>query len=66
VLHGHWKYLAAWFQAFTIFRMLCVIFWVVHQRMVLNSRCFGTLCPFHLHRRMDAKCVRVESCGVVK
>jgi hypothetical protein len=30
--------------------MLCVTFWVVLRRMVFNSRCFGTLCLFHLHR----------------
>jgi hypothetical protein len=32
----------------------CVIFWVVLRRMVFNSRRFGTLCLFHLHRRVDA------------
>jgi hypothetical protein len=33
----------------------CVIFWVVLWRKVFNSRRFGTLCLFHLHRRVDAK-----------
>jgi hypothetical protein len=27
----------------------------------VNSRRFVTLCLFHLHRRVDMKCVRVES-----
>jgi hypothetical protein len=33
----------------------CVTFWVVLRRMVFNSRRFGTMCLFHLHRRVDAK-----------
>jgi hypothetical protein len=42
------------FQAFAVFCVSCVIFWVVLRRMVFNSRRFGTLCLFHLHRRVDA------------
>jgi hypothetical protein len=30
--------------------MSCVTFWVVLRRTVFNSRRFGTLCLFHLHR----------------
>jgi hypothetical protein len=45
----------SWFQAFAIFWMSCVTFWVVLRRMVFNSRRFGTLCLFHLHRQVDAK-----------
>jgi hypothetical protein len=41
--------------------MLHVIFWVVLRRVVFNSRRFGTLCLVHLHRRVDKKCVKVES-----
>src|SRR5215510_8237954 len=33
--------------------MLCVIFWVVLRRMNVISRRFGTLYPFHLHRRVS-------------
>jgi hypothetical protein len=36
--------------------MSCVTFFVV-LRMVFNIRRFGTLCLFHLHRRVDAKWV---------
>jgi hypothetical protein len=43
------------FQAFAMFCMSCVTFWVVLWRMVFNSRRFGTLCLFHLHRRVDVK-----------
>jgi hypothetical protein len=38
----------------TIKCVLCVTFWVVVRRMVSNSRHFGTLCLFHLHRQVDA------------
>jgi hypothetical protein len=44
--------------------MSCIIFWVVLRRMVFNSRRFGTLCLLRLHTRVDAKCVRIESCVV--
>jgi hypothetical protein len=43
------------------FYLLCVIFCVVPRRVVFNSRRFGTLCLFHLDRRVDMKCVKVES-----
>jgi hypothetical protein len=33
--------------------MLRVIFWAVPRRVVFNNRRFGTLCLFHLHRRVD-------------
>jgi hypothetical protein len=39
--------------------MLRVIFWAVPRRVVFNSRRFGTL--FHLHGRVDMKCVKLES-----
>jgi hypothetical protein len=40
-----------------MFCMLCVTFWVVLQRMVFDSRRFGTLCVFHPHRRVDGKSI---------
>jgi hypothetical protein len=40
--------------------LLRVIFWVVPRRMVFNNRRFGTLCLFHLHRRVGIKCVKLE------
>jgi hypothetical protein len=40
--------------------MSCVTFCVVLRRMLFNSRRFGTLCLFHLHRRVDAKWVMIE------
>jgi hypothetical protein len=39
---------------------LRVIFWVVPRRVVFNNRRFGTLCVFHLHRRVDMKCAKLE------
>jgi hypothetical protein len=36
----------------TYFVLLRVIFWVAPRRVVFNSRRFGTLCLFHLHRRV--------------
>jgi hypothetical protein len=41
--------------------LLRVIFWFVPRRVVFNSRRFGTLCLFHLYRRVDMKCVKLES-----
>jgi hypothetical protein len=35
--------------------VVCVIFWFVLRRMVFNIRRFGTLCLFHLHKRVDMK-----------
>jgi hypothetical protein len=35
--------------------LLRVIFWVVPRRVVFNSRRFGTLCLFHLHRPVDTR-----------
>jgi hypothetical protein len=36
----------SWFQAFAVFWMLRVIFWVVPRCVVFNSRRFGTLCLY--------------------
>ena len=35
--------------------MLYTFFWVIHRRLNLISRRFGTLCLFHLHRRIGMK-----------
>jgi hypothetical protein len=40
----------SWFQAFAVFCMSCVNFWVVQRRVVFDSRRFATLCLFQLHR----------------
>jgi hypothetical protein len=44
---------------YNILSLLRVIFWVVPRCVMFNSRCFGTLCLFHLHRRVDMKCVNM-------
>jgi hypothetical protein len=36
--------------------ILRVIVWIFSRRVVFNSRPFGTLCLFHLYRRVDMKC----------
>jgi hypothetical protein len=36
-------------------------FWVVLRHVEFNSQCFGTLCLFHLHRRVVAKCGSIIS-----
>jgi hypothetical protein len=42
----------------TLSILSCVTFWVVFRRMVFNSRRFGTLCLFHLYRRVDASAIK--------
>jgi hypothetical protein len=44
-----------WFliSSFRHVRMLRVIFWVVLRHVVFNGWRFGTLCLFHLHRRVE-------------
>jgi hypothetical protein len=32
--------------------MLCAFFWVISRRLNFLCRRFGTLCLFHLHRRI--------------
>jgi hypothetical protein len=41
--------------------MLGEIFWVVPQRVVFNNWRFGTLYLFHLHKRVDMNCVKLET-----
>jgi hypothetical protein len=39
---------SSWFQAFAVFWMSCVTFWVVLRRMVFNSQRFGHFASTHL------------------
>ena len=41
-----------WFQTFVLFWMLYAFFWVIPRRLNFICRRFGTLCLFHLHRRV--------------
>ena len=44
--------LYSWFQTFAVFWMLYAFFWVISRRLNFICRRFGTLCLFHLHRRL--------------
>jgi hypothetical protein len=44
-----------------MFWMLYAFFWVIHQHLNFICRCFGTLCLFHLHRRIGVKHVHPPS-----
>jgi len=35
---------------------ICVFFWVIPRRLSSNSRRFGTLYQFHIHRQVDEVC----------
>jgi hypothetical protein len=55
---GKWKvHTHLWFLISSFRRVLNAAcnFWFVARRVVFNSRRFGTLCLFHLHRRVDMK-----------
>jgi len=45
----------SWFQTFVLFWMLCVFFLVIPRSLNFICRRFGTLCLFHLHRRIGMK-----------
>jgi len=45
----------SWFQTFAVFWVLYAFFWVIPRRLNFICRCFGTLCLFHLHRRVGMK-----------
>ena len=45
---------STWFQAFAVFRMLFVFFWVIPRRLIYICRHFGTLYLFHLQRQAPA------------
>jgi hypothetical protein len=47
------KHFHSWFQTFAMFCTLYCFFWVIPRRLSFNCRRFGTLCLFHLHRRVD-------------
>ena len=46
------KYKYSWFQAFALFRMLFVFFWVIPRRLIYICRRFGTFYLFHLQRQV--------------
>jgi len=48
-------YRHSWFQTFTAFWMLYAFFWVIPRRLNFMCRRFGTLCPFHFHRRIGVE-----------
>ena len=50
----------SWFQTFAVFWMLYVFFWVFPRRLNFICRRFGTLCLFHLHRRIGTKMEQTE------
>jgi len=50
----------SWFQTFAMFCMLYVFFWVIPRRLNFICRRFGTLCLFHLHRRVGKKMEQTE------
>jgi hypothetical protein len=45
----------SWFQTFAVFWMSYAFFWVIHRRLSFKYQRFGTLCLFHLHRRVVMK-----------
>jgi len=54
----------SWFQIFAVFCMLYFFFWVVPRRLNFICRRFGTLCLFHLHRRVGVKWLNLRIVGV--
>ena len=55
-----WKYpcnvcITSWFQTFVVFWMFYAFYWVILRRLSFIYRRFGTLCLFHLHRRVGMK-----------
>jgi hypothetical protein len=49
----HKKKENSWFQTFALLWMLYAFFWVIPRRINFICRRFGTLCLFHLHRRIS-------------
>jgi hypothetical protein len=49
------KLFYSWFQTFAVFWMLHAFFWVILRRLNFICQRFGTLCLFHLHRRVSIK-----------
>ena len=45
----------SWFQAFAVFWMFYVFFWVIPRSLNFICRCFGTLSLFQLHRQVGMK-----------
>jgi hypothetical protein len=38
----------------------CAFFWVIHRRLYFKCQRFGTLCLFHLHKRVGMKMEQTE------
>ena len=53
-----------WFQTFAVFWMLYAFFWVIPWRLNFICRRFGTLCLFHLHRRISVEWLSLRNVGV--
>ena len=54
----------SWFQTFAVFWMLYDFFWFIPRHLNFVCQCFGTLCLFHLHRRVGTKNDWVENVRV--
>ena len=59
---GGYRY--PWFQIFAVFWMLHAFFWVTPRRLNFICRRFGTLCLFHLHRRIGVEWLCLRNVGV--
>jgi hypothetical protein len=49
---------------YTKFELLYAFFWVIPRSVNFICRRFGTLCLFHLHKRIGRKNDQVENVGV--
>jgi hypothetical protein len=54
----------SWFQSLAMFCMLYVFFWVIPRHPKFICRHFGTLCLFHLHRRVGEERLNLRIVGV--
>ena len=54
------------FQAFAVFRMLFVFFWVIPRRLIYICRRFGTLYLFHLHLPLKMEQIVFRNVGIYK
>jgi len=52
------------FSCETSHRVLYASFWVIPRCLNFICRCFGTLCLFHLHRRIGVELRILESSGI--
>jgi hypothetical protein len=58
------KLYISWFQTFALFWMLYAFFWVIPWSLNFICRRFGTLCLFHLHRRIGVEWLCLKNVGV--